>query len=302
MDTTKVYQAYQLTITSELALPELIPLTGQTTTDVVIRFRQLAPIDAKTMPQAGPFCWANQQALRLNIPNVAQFEVLHGNEILIDPAPSADEDSIRVFLLGSALGALLLQRQLLVLHGNAIQIGNQCMICVGPSGVGKSTLAAGFMARGYPVLADDVVPINQEGMALPGFPRIKLWQDMAEKLAIETASLRRIRPEMNKFNYPVPRHHSPQQPLPVRWIYILQLEHEDDISIEPINGIHMFIPLKKNCYRPRFINGMELHAEHLTAIGKLAGQIRLARLSRPKRGFTLDAMIDAILSDIGQQP
>ncbi|MFM2480635.1 hypothetical protein [Celerinatantimonas sp. YJH-8] len=294
-----VYHAYQLAMDSELHLPELIQ-SHQNHADIHIKFGNLGPVDPIKMPAIGPCCWTNQHQFRLHIPGVARYEVRQGTQIIIDPAPDSDEDSLRVFLLGSALGALLFQRKLLVLHGNAIQIGQQCMVCVGISGAGKSTLAAGFMQRGYPVLADDVVPVTANGEALPGFARIKLWQDVATRLNIDTQNLRRIRPELNKFNYPVPVV-SQQTALPIRWIYTLSSHNDEDIQITPITGLNKFMPLLRNTYRPRFINGMGLKSDHLKWCSGLAGKARMAHLSRPKEGFSLDAMIDTILSDIEDQ-
>ncbi len=289
------YSAYQLTIASELALPELIQV-DHGAADVTIRLGKVAAAGLEDGEQLGPFLWAAPNTLWLEVPNVAIFLVCNGNEIIIDPIAGIDEDSIRVFLLGSAFGALLFQRGLLVIHGNAVRIGDECLICVGPSGAGKSTLAAAFMQRGFDVLADDVVPVNDAGLALPGFPRIKLWQDAAEQFAIATADLRRIRPEMNKFNLPV--HEVAQQALPIRWIYILGNDHIKEISFEAITGMAKFLPLQQNTYRAKFLQGMQLKSQHLAMCGKLASQIRLSRLTRPKLGFTADAMVDAILKDI----
>ncbi|MCL1073825.1 hypothetical protein [Shewanella dokdonensis] len=293
------YSAYQLTIASELPLPELVPVNG-TQTDVTIRFDNVAKNGLADGEQLGPFLWAAPNTLWLQVPNVARFLVRNGNEIIIDPADGIDDDSIRVFLLGSAFGALLFQRGLLVIHGNAVRIGDECLICVGPSGAGKSTLAAAFMQRGFDVLADDVVPVNDAGLALPGFPRIKLWQDAAEQFEIVTDDLRRIRPEMNKFNLPV--NGVVQQALPIRWIYILGSDHIDEITFEAINGMAKFMPLQNNTYRAKFLHGMQLKPQHLSMCGKLASKIRLSRLTRPKLGFTANAMVDAILKDIEVNP
>lgn len=293
------YSAYQLTIASELPLPELVQVNG-TQTDVTIRFDNVAENGLADGEQLGPFLWAAPNTLWLQVPNVARFLVRNGNEIIIDPADGIDDDSIRVFLLGSAFGALLFQRGLLVIHGNAVRIGDECLICVGPSGAGKSTLAAAFMQRGFDVLADDVVPVNDAGLALPGFPRIKLWQDAAEQFAIATDDLRRIRPEMNKFNLLVAD--VEQRALPIRWIYILGNDHIDEITFEPITGMAKFMPLQHNTYRAKFLQGMQLKSQHLSLCGKLASKIRLSRLTRPKLGFTANAMVDAILKDIEVNP
>jgi hypothetical protein len=298
------HTCYSLNIASELPLPELLDLPAEFATspaDVEISLGAVAAGGLDHGKQLGPYLWTTDQALWLEVPEVARFLISDGNRITIDPAPGIDEDSLRVFLLGSALGALLFQRGYLVLHGNAIRIGDQCMICVGHSGAGKSTLAAGFLQRGYQILADDVVPIDAQCRALPGFPRIKLWQDTAERLGIDTADLRRIRPDMHKFNYPLAQRFS-EAPLPVRWVYILRSHHEPEIRFEPIRGLERFNPLRANTYRVRFMVGMALRADHLQLCGQLAGRIHLNRVTRPDHGFQLDSLIDQILADIAANP
>jgi hypothetical protein len=269
--------------------------------DVTIR---LGGVDQNGLPggkQLGPFLWVTEESLWLQVPEVARFLVSNGNRITIDPAPGIDEDSLRVFLLGSALGALLFQRGYLVLHGNAVRIGDQCLVCVGHSGAGKSTLAAGFLQRGYEILADDVIPVDEHGRALPGFPRIKLWQDTADRLGIETGGLRRIRPEMEKFNYPLHDRFT-DQPLPIRWVYILGSHHQSEIRFEKIRGLERFTPLRNNTYRVRFMEGMPLKTQHLQRCGQLAGRIHLTRVTRPDHGFELDNLIERILADIEAHP
>lgn len=298
------YTAYNLSIASDIDLPELLPDWTESSAlpaDVQIRFAGVQHQALMNAQQLGPFLWANRENLLLEVPHVARFLVQNGNAIAIDPAPGIDEDSIRVFLLGSAMGALLFQRGHLVLHGNAIRIGDQCMVCVGHSGAGKSTLAAGFMQRGYEVLADDVVPVDQVCRALPGFPRIKLWRDVADQLQIDTRGLRRIRPKLEKFNYPLGRQFA-GQPLPIRWVYALGSDNIDQIRFDPIQGMQRFLPLRNNTYRMRFLQGMALKSEHLQLCGQLAGRIRLARVTRPKAGFGLDALIDQLLADMAAHP
>lgn len=298
------YTCYGLTIECDLDLPELtsnIGVPSDTTPDVRIWVAEVSMDGLPEGRQLGPFLWASPNQLWLRVPGVARFLVTDGESIILAPEAGTDDDSIRVFLLGSALGALLFQRRFLVLHGNAIRIGDQCMVCVGPSGAGKSTLAAGFMQRGYEVLADDVVPVDSECRALPGFPRIKLWQDTADKLQIITSGLQRIRPGIEKFNYALTQKLNVQA-LPVRWIYILGSDHIDNIKFDPIQGFNRFLPLRRNTYRNRFLEGMSLKSEHLKLCSKLAGSIRLANVLRPRVGFDLDMLIDRLVCDMSENP
>lgn len=294
--------AYGLRFASELALPELPAAPGAAAeADVRIRYGRVDEAGLAGGTRVGPFAWASAEALWLQVPAVGRYLVCAGREIVIDPNPGIDEDSLRLFLLGSCLGALLFQRGLLVLHGNAVQVGERCLVCVGPSGAGKSTLAAAFLRRGYPVIADDVTPVDGDGRVLPGIPRIKLWQDSAEQLAIDTGGLRRIRPVLEKFDCPVPQHPTGQA-VPLRWVYLLQPENRDGIALEPIPGLQRFLPLRDNTYRQNFLAGMGLGSAHLAQIGRLASQVHLARLRRPTAGFAVDAMVDRILADLAEHP
>lgn len=304
MSSTKSnYTAYQLNFYSELALPEFlsVPAGGDLTPDVRILLGDVSESGIPGGAQVGPFLWCSADCLWLRVPYIARFLVTGGSTITITPEAGADEDSIRVFLLGSALGALLSQRGYLVLHGNAIRIGDQCMVCVGPSGCGKSTLAAGFLQRGYDVLADDVVAVNSDCQVVPGFPRIKLWRDVADKLAIDVSALRRIRPSMEKYNLPLQYNYA-AEPLPVRWMYILGSDHIDNVRVEPIVGLEKFKPLYDNTYRVRFLNGMGLEQTHLQHCGRLAGNLHLARIDRPKIEFIINELIDQLLLDCRENP
>jgi len=296
------YACYGLSIDSPIALPELVPAANdEGAPDVRIELERVpAGERLDSARQLGPYLWAGPSELALTIPGIARFLVSEGRRILVEPDPGIDEDSVRVFLLGSALGALLFQRGLLVLHGNAVRVGDACMVCVGPSGAGKSTLAAAFLQRGHEILADDVVPVDGECRALPGFARVKLWQDAADELGVDTAPLRRIRPEMEKFNYPVDRF--ADRPLPVRWIYVLDSHSRPDIVIEPIRGMRCFEFLHANTYRVRFLKGMGLESEHLRLAGKLIGRIRLARVTRSDLGFDVASLADCLLADIAENP
>jgi len=294
--------AYGLRFDSALPLPELLPTDGLAAdADVQVRFGNVDEAGLAGGTQVGPFAWASPDALWLQVPRIARYLVRRGCEIVIDPAPGIDDDSLRLFLLGSCVGALLFQRGLLVLHGNAVQIGEHCLVCVGPSGAGKSTLAAAFLRRGYPVIADDVTPVDQHGRVLAGIPRIKLWQDSASALSIDTEPLRRIRPVLEKFDVPVPAPPG-DTAVPLRWVYLLQPENRDDVAIEAVPGLQRFMPLRDNTYRQNFLAGMGLGSEHLALIGRLASQVRLSRLRRPTAGFTVEAMVDAILDDVAAHP
>ena len=133
------YTAFGLCIAAEFPCPELTPAGGRP--DVLIRYG-VVPATLAVAKKTGVRYQAAPGQLLLTVDGVARFLVQDGKEIIVERAPESDDDSLRLFLLGSALGALLQQRGMLTLHSSAIEVDGGCVGFLGHSGVGKSTLAA----------------------------------------------------------------------------------------------------------------------------------------------------------------
>jgi hypothetical protein len=147
------YTAFGLCFATEFPCPELSP--GGGTPDVLIRYG-VVPVTLRAAKQTGIGYQAATGQLLLNIDGVARFLIQDGKEIIVERAAEGDDDSLRLFLLSSALGALLQQRGILTLHSSAIEVEGGCVGFLGSSGVGKSTLAAALLQRGYRLLTDDI--------------------------------------------------------------------------------------------------------------------------------------------------
>jgi len=101
------------------------------------------------------------------------------------------------YLLGPVMGFVLLLRGTICLHASAIAVGDRAIAIAGFAEAGKSTTAATFAKLGYPVLADDVVTLQEfEGNFLvqPAYPSIRLWPDSVEALYGSLDALPRITP------------------------------------------------------------------------------------------------------------
>jgi len=294
------YHAFGLNIRSELELPPLIPVDNIARADVTIRLDHISTSGLEHAETATPFFQCARDQLWLNVPEIARFLVVAGNSITVAPATDADRQSIRLFLLGSCLGAILHQRGMLVLHGNAIRFGDHCVAFVGASGQGKSTLAAAFHKRGHDILTDDVCAIDKQGRVLPGYPQMKLWHDTLAKLDVDKSGLKKVRLQVEKFAYPVPKGFS-KTPLPVRAIYILNTHNRDEFLFDPLKGMEKFQPLRYQTYRKGYLKGLALNALHLQLCGRIAGEVHMARITRPDHGFQLDALVERIQDDLEKQ-
>lgn len=289
-----MYTGYGLLVDSDLPLPELGPAPEpRGVPDVLIRTGPVRPPgpDATTLPLG---LWLDGDRIGVDVPDVGRLISEAGHRITVDALPGTPPDVVRLFLLGTAFGALMLQRGHLVLHGNAFRVGDACAVVLGHSGAGKSTLAAEMHRRGHDVLSDDVVPIDADGRALPGWPRLKLWQDALDRLGRDSGDLRRIREEHAKFHVPLDR---PELgPLPVRWLYALD-RHDGPLRITPVTGAAVFTTLHEHSYRNELLVGAHRRT-HLARSAALAATTRLARVDRPRGVDSVVASADAILDDI----
>ena len=100
-----------------------------------------------------------------------------------------------------------MQRKVLPLHGSVVAINGKAYAFIGDSGVGKSTLASAFLAKGYELLSDDVIAVslNQENCPIinPSYPQQKLWQESLNAFGMETSQYRPVYQRETKYAIPV---------------------------------------------------------------------------------------------------
>jgi len=298
------YTAFGLMIQSELPFRELLstPCADNDEDVITIKLGSVDPHGLNGLPPPkGVFYQVTSSKLWLHVPDVARFQVTNGHQIIIQPLTETDEDSIRLFVLGSCMGALLMQRNLFLLHGNAISINDgQSVSFVGNSGVGKSTLSGAFFRRGYSILADDICAMNTQGRVMPSFPQIKLCADAAQQLQIDTQSLNRIMPSLNKFAVPLGGQFHPVASK-LKVVYVLDTHHQDNITITPLVGMEKLDALQNNLYRKQYLNERESVYACLKQCMQIASQIDIARITRPIKGFKLDELVDVIESDLNKR-
>ena len=188
-----------------------------------------------------PFLEMARGDLRLTVEGIGYFRIHNGEQIAWQRArENVSDQDLRTFLLGSAVGALLIQRGILVLHGNALERDGQAIVCLGHSGAGKSTLAYALMRQGWRLLADDLVAITPDGQVLPGIPRIKLWHDAVKAFGLDPNALPPIRQGMQKYLLLGEAIERAERPCPLKALYLIRqqrrdIDDPDDSRIARIN-------------------------------------------------------------------
>ena len=292
------YTAYHLVIESEFACPELVPASGHP--DVVIRIDEV-PDRLEPDGITGAVYQSDAARFLLNIDGVARYLVSDGREIRVQPAASATWSDVRVFLLGSCLGALLHQRGLLALHASAVSTKIGGVLFCGPSGAGKSTLLSALLQRGYSMLADDATALtvspSGDVSIVPAFPRTRLWADAALKLGKELAGLNRIRPSVQKYDISVGGEF-PARPVAAGRIYVLSTHASDVIDITALGPAERFGVLIRHTYRKGYLDGLGLRPLHFALASAVAARVPMSIVRRPAAAYRLAELADAIEADL----
>jgi len=236
-----------------------------------------------------PFLQMTRGDLRLTVEGIGSFRIHHGEQISWHRASNSvcDQD-LRTFLLGSAVGALLIQKGMLVLHGNALERDGQAIVCLGHSGAGKSTLAYALMHQGWRLLADDLVAITPDGQVLPGIPRIKLWHDAVKAFGLDPDALPPIREGMQKYMLLGKAIKRAERPRPLKALYLIRQQRRDskdpdDSRISRIRRQQQAaLCLRNQVFRPRFVRGLAQEGANFIALARLQRKVPLASLPRPQ--------------------
>jgi hypothetical protein len=252
------------------------------------------------------FYETNQNHLLLRITDVGHYLVTDGRAVVISPTDGATPHEVRVFLLGTCLGAVLNQRGFLVLHASVIGTPDGAVLFAGESGAGKSTLLGELLARGHRMMVDDVCAVRFDDLdrpiVVPSYPRTRLWASAADKLSIDVTGLPRTRPSMEKFERQVPEQYWDHE-APLARLYHLTAADTDEFTITKLAPLEAFETVLRNGYRDvMLLDGFDRRPEHFAMASKAARSAIISRVVRPIAGFRLQELADLIEQDLARDP
>ncbi|MEN3972769.1 hypothetical protein WJS89_08830 [Sphingomicrobium sp. XHP0235] len=286
--------AFGLRFASDLALPELRDATGAADARILLE-RTAEP------PPKDEMWWSidADATLMLSLDDL-RYTVASGERIEIIAGDDVPDHEIRVWLLGRAMSALLLQRGFLLVHANAVAFGaGEAAAVLGESGDGKSTLAAALLAAGVEPLCDDLLAIRfddaGDAWVAPGVPRIKLGPAAAKVLGIDISDAPEVGGGMNKRQLALDLERSWDRSFRLTRLYRLE---RGDLAIEPLKGREAAAALLDNLFWP------ELQAVMPGQEGRFVQAMRLADRCACfvfRRPFALDRLVqgrDALVAHL----
>ncbi|MDR6121879.1 hypothetical protein QFZ87_001476 [Bacillus sp. SLBN-46] len=297
-----VYKAFGLTLLSEIPLPEL-PLIPNIvdSIDIEIRIEDLSEQWKELSDGKNEFV-ISENIILFQITNIATFFIQEGKKIIVSPIKHSEEDLIRLYILGTCMGAILIQRKVLPLHGSAIAINGKAYAIIGDSGAGKSTLAKALLNQGCQLLSDDVIAVSisqNEGIptVTPSYPQQKLWQDSLESFGLEPYHFKSIHGRENKYCVPVSSNYY-NSPLVLAGIFELGKTEAKESEIGKIERLERFQTLLNHTYRNFFIKHTGLLGWHFSTSANIVDKVDMYKLNRPTFGYSTTELVSIILKTI----
>jgi len=214
------------------------------------------------------------------------YDIRNGNEIIIQLYPDTEEETAKIFLLGSAMGAIQIQHGRIPLHGGAIETSNGAMIITGGQGSGKSTMTSAFVHNGYKYITDDVSSIsieNGQSYIIPAYPQRKLVRDSCVPLGFNPADLILVDSDRDKLAV---RDRENWQSEPVKLSAIIELHplpKEGSVFVEPVNGHPRFDYVINSLYRSwMHLSGGKLDPNDIKKLLMIASQTNMYRVHVPR--------------------
>lgn len=293
------YKAFGLNIASDICLNELMPASGECDIDIIYG---IVPGEISEAIVKGSSYEISKNHLLFYVAGIGHYYIANGKKIIVQPDIDADESAIRLYLLGTAFGALLAQRGILTVHGSAVVIDGQCIVFTGASGTGKSTLSSVFRKMGYSFLADDVsaITFDDDGIAWvqPAYPQQKLCKDSCEAIEGDISCLKLIDLDTDKYAVPVQKGFLN---FPVRLAAICELSSQDGCNLEMnrIVGAEKLSILMSNIYRAQLITYFKLKKDFFRQCIEVAKVTAFYRLKRPQNKFLFEEQVSLIREKLG---
>ncbi|HZT76376.1 MAG TPA: hypothetical protein VFA27_06950 [Vicinamibacterales bacterium] len=306
-DTARRYRLYGLTLSAPLDLPcrraprrALIDVRLTEGTDALF---------ARARARAGrlPRDWFHYRPLpdrSLYVRWSGSFEFLVSPDrrsIRYRPLAHATTESLAVYLLGQMLSFSLLARGSDPLHGTGVAVDRGALVIVGDCGYGKSTLAAALVARGCPLVTDDLVSLRRVGprwLVDPGLPRVKLAPRVARRLLGTNARGEAMIHGTTKRIIPLAATQAMTRALPLTAIYVLDAPTRGGrIAVEPLARREGLLEIVRAAYNLVVLD-RDRYANQFAFAARLAAAVPVRRLIYPRAIERLPAVCDAVLEDV----
>lgn len=214
---------------------------------------------------------------------------------------------VEILFLGIVLAYWLEQHKVLALHASAVVIGEYAIGFLGTHGQGKTSLAATLVNAGYPLLSDDILPVELKvgnPLSKPGYPQMRMWPEGARHFLGNSEGFDIVHPGYDKLRVPIGDGSFGSfcgEPRPLRCLYVLMrckpAVMHDQVRFEFVPPRDAFFALVRFSFTPWLIEGLGMQAERLPLIGQVVKGLHVRRVVYPSHLELLPEVAEAIVKD-----
>ncbi|MGL5614704.1 MAG: hypothetical protein ACRDD2_00505 [Sarcina sp.] len=297
------YKVYGLNIASYKKIIELIKIDEKEKVDVFIKTEKIERLKKRNLNEKKWFHYEKKFSI-FKIFNNGYFLIENGQSIIIEEELSSENRVIKAFILGLALGILIHQREEIAIHGSSIIIDEKAIIFTGKSGMGKSSLASIFKENGYKVIADDIAAITfnekEEPFINMAYPEQKLTENFMKIRNYKIENLEFVQEKRGKYLVDIKDYFS-YSSKKVKIIFEIVKGDNLEISIEKINNEEKIELILNNIYGIELISKDKIDLIFFKKIEKLASDILVYRIIRPRNKLTIEQEFSNILNILNEK-
>ncbi|MEG1312099.1 MAG: hypothetical protein RSD47_08855 [Romboutsia sp.] len=297
-----LYRVYGLKIQSEIEMKELLTLNDKKKESCDVKlFYGVVSDKIKSDIKAKKKINLSKEDIWFHIEGVATYWIKSGTEVIVDPCENADLHMLKTYLMCSCLGFIMLQREMVAIHGGTVVFDEKAVIFTGDRGAGKSTLTIALRLKGYSFISDDVAStsLNNGPIISPGFPYQKLCEDTMDNMKINKSECTSFMSD-TKIKYLVPAHDNfIDADIRLAAICELTVGDVDEVEIQELKGKEKLTKLIKNIYRGEYIKGLGgMTPKYFKQCIDIAKHIKFYKIIRPENQFTVDEQINLIETEV----
>ena len=306
------YRVYGLLLDSDEPLPELAAVAedaGIDDPDVTFRRRdsRRASPDPESwfmhwhLPSGEPWLSAARDATGyvLRFHDLADFVMDRQGRDISCVGTTGDEspETVRHLLIDHVLPLVLNLRGVEALHASAVLTDAGAVVFTGPSGIGKSTLAAEFARAGHAVLADDCVALLEGAHGFevrPAYPGLRLWPDAHGRLDGCTQLSLAGYTDKYRVSLDAPGEHTLRSSHPLRAVYVLDGEPANESVFSDMPPGEAVMELVARGFRFD-VDDRAMLERQLDLFTRVAAEVPVCRLSVPDGLDRLSEVRPAVL-------
>lgn len=259
------YHVFNLTIASELEIPNWQSLASVSEVDVYIQYVDELPVVKDAIVDKGYF-QINNTEYRIEMSGIAKFAVLSGTKILIQREGVGQEKLLLHYLQSRIFSVLLFQRTIIPLAASTVLLNNKCIVFTGNSVYPTKLLPAWYQREHQALLTAYLTPILENCKTATGFSYL---DSTRVTTAVSTPTIHTV----------------------IAFESITTAANT--LEVIPLQGMEKFTLLKDNLYYKEVL----LHLEASTLFHQLVPllkQVNFYKICIPREAFSFDQLIEKI--------